>query len=439
MSAQGVPNGQAAQAALEQALDQVSAFMRQHGSGFDELEVWWRQREAVRWDVSLAGAALAQGPPAAQVVLRGYRRGKLFEAMLQGAAPSLWAQALRQASGRSGAPPGRPPTAQRPPPMTYDPDLPAMLNGRHGLSRLAQAVAANTAHEAERLPGLADVKGHVEYASDRTIVARKRGLVSRLSATLQLQVELNGVYGDEVHQVHAPDSLLPLALLGARTWRSMPRGLIGPAELRPSGGRVVLHPRALEAILRAAMPYTLATTTQADSARVAAPAVSLIDDPGLDGLAGSRAFDDAGCATRRRALIIRGRLADRLSRDTGGAGCEMRGDDGALAPQLSSLLMERGETGFHDLVDSLENTLLVQAVGPVTVHGDGRFETTVRWGLSLQRAQHSRLLAPGAWRLSGRLLPDESGPGCLWDAQVSRELVDTGSAILPYSFMRLHA
>ena len=64
--------------------------------------------------------------------------------------------------------------------------------------------------------------------------------------------------------------------------------------------------------------------------------------------------------------------------------------------------------------------------------GDGRSER------ALERGRESRLLAPGAWNVSGACLTLPGGAaGFLSDIVLSRELYDTGTAILPYCLTTL--
>ena len=180
---------------------------------------------------------------------------------------------------------------------------------------------------------------------------------------------------------------------------------------------------------------------------------SELDDSGLDGLSSSRAFDDEGIPTRRTPVIVCGRLTQLLrsravaNRTTGlptGSAWRLQSEElgpHERAPEIGfgSLLMERGDVSFHDLVASLPRAILVHEVDfdmvdPVTT----AFSARVRWGLTLEGERGSRLLAPGAWRLRGRLLslPGEP-PGLLDEVELSRELYDTGSAILPYCLCKL--
>ncbi len=115
-----------------------------------------------------------------------------------------------------------------------------------------------------------------------------------------------------------------------------------------------------------------------------------------------------------------------------------RNDAGAERPNLrrgfSSLLIERGEVSFHDLVGSARRTLLIQDIGePELLNDKGEFACPVRWALGLERGGDSRVVPPKALVLKGRLFgPSGRQAGLLTRAVLSRELYDTGSGILPY-------
>ena len=424
------------------ALQLAAGHVASVGLTLDDVEVWWRRRHSVIH--SLAGPRRVERNERA--VVRVTRDGRVGVAEVPDPLATDWSSAFKKAQSKLAGTGDLPeaPAARRPPPMTFDLDLVNALSGQPGIGRLASAISENTRHESERISGLTDLGGFVRLDVERVVVARRPGAVSGLTAALTTEVALNGVYGERQRQLHAPESFLPLALLGARTWRTMPREQVTPAGLKLPDG-IVLHPRVLERLLRAFIEHFLTEEARAlgrfdamDGETIADRSVTVIDDPGLDGLVRSRGFDDEGMPSVRRALLIHGRLSDLLrSRQDGRAsGCQRREGAGVLRPSTSSLLMERGTMGFHDMVDGIEQTAMVQDLGPITVRDDGRFHAPVRWGISLERARRSRLLAPGRWQLSGRLF-GAAQPGLLNGIMLSRELVDTGSAILPYGICRL--
>ena len=70
---------------------------------------------------------------------------------------------------------------------------------------------------------------------------------------------------------------------------------------------LVIHPRALEDLLRVAGSRLFDPVTAKvipNGVKVASEQLTLIDDPHLDGLRYSRGFDDAGVPTRRVPLIV---------------------------------------------------------------------------------------------------------------------------------------
>ncbi len=442
---------------LDALAQRVGRFLSRLKGDVDDVQVWVRRRDVRGY--RLVGRDLTRilDPTEDRVALRVVRDGKSVEVTTDRVDEGHWQTLVKKAIPElapSDEPAPGTPRPRRPGPMTFDPDLADQLAPHRELERVAHAMSDNTWHEAERIPGLAGVSGNLGFELRRYVVGNRGGVVASLHGALGARVELNGVYGDVLHQTHAPESYLPLALLGARTWRTMPHTLVTPADLGAPGQLpVVLHPRLLERLLRSLLGGLFNLDAQ-DSGRlpfdegdlVCATAVTLVDDPGLDGLASSRAFDDEGVPTRRTPLIVCGRLTQLLrSRASARAigtvpsGSAWRRDapggrDTVRGLGFGSLLMERGDEGFHEMVASVPRAVLVHEadfdrLDPNTTE----FSAVVRWGVTLERDAESRLLAPGAWRVRGRLLSMPGEPqGLLDDVALSRELHDTGSAILPY-------
>lgn len=452
-----VPQGQSALQLSEEIgelAQRVGRFLADLHADVDDVELWVRRTS--RWGWAIDGDALTPDmtPADDAIALRVYRDGKIGHGAAETFDEAAWQTALDEAVADlapSDQPLPNAPRARRPGPMTFDADLADTLARREELHKVAFALHDNLWHEASRIDGVHAYTGHLAYTARRYIIGTKGGVVASLHGALGARVELNGLYGDVFQQTHAPESLLPLALLGARTWRTMPRIQIEPSDLG-LGGRspVVFHPRLLERLVRAlAGPVFLAHDGDGpydEGEVIAAPAVTLVDDSGLDGLTTSRAFDDEGTPTRRTPLMVRGRLTQRVHnrRALVRPGVTV-GNRWRLAPKqphqhapalaFSSLLMERGDVGFHDMVAAVDRTILVHEIDDFEILDplSSQFAFTVRWGVSLERGGESRLLAPGKWRIEGHLfgLPDQP-PGVFDDVVLSRELHDTGSAIFPY-------
>ena len=455
-------------AALTDELDllahRVGRFLQRLDADVDDVEIWVGRTGRYGWRVQARELVPRMAPQVDEVAIRVHRAGRVGEAHVDRVDEAAWREAIQQAllhAVPTGEPRPAAPCARRPGPMTFDPELADQLAPAAELHRLAFAMADNTWHEAERIPGLAQVEGEVAYVARRYVVGSKGGVVASLHAHLEARIELNRAYGDVMHQTHAPESYLPLALLGPRTWRTMPRAHVTPADLGFSGhAPIVFHPRVLETLLRRIGPLVFDAEGRAgdrpaltEGVEIASPGVTLVDDPGLDGLSSSRPFDDQGIPTRRTPIVVRGRVTQ-LWRSRAHAarmggvpsGCAWRiGDGGAGAhlrrarPGFGSVLMERGEVGFHDIVSTVDTSILIHALDDLTVDPvTGRFSAAVRWGVTVERRHESRLLAPGAWRVSGHLFSLPGGPeGLLDEALLSRELYDTGTGILPYCFCRL--
>ncbi len=441
---------------IEQLAQRVGRFLADVRADVDDVEIWICRTSRWGWRIDDHHLEPDVQPAADRVAIRVFRDGRIGSSAGEAFDESAWHAGVESAVGRLEPSPLAPPLtprARRPGPMTFDADLADLLAQPRELRRVGHALHDNLWHEASRISGVKRYTGHVTYRARRYLVGTRNGVVASLHGALGARVELNGIYGDVFQQTHAPESMLPLALLGARTWRTMPRERISPADLGLVGrSPVVFHPRLLEKLVRALSgPIFLAGETPptfAEGEVIAAPAVTLVDDSGLDGLTTSRAFDDEGVPTRRTPMMVRGRLTQRvhsrtLEPDPGVTiGNRWRSPATGLGPHergpglgFSSLLMERGDVGFHDMVAAVDRTILVHEIEDFDLldPDSSHFAFTVRWGVSLERGGESRLLAPGQWRIEGHLfgLPGQPA-GVFDDVVLSRELHDTGSAIFPY-------
>ena len=106
--------------------------------------------------------------------------------------------------------------------VSHDRRLTEYVCSRHNFYELAAALSANTWHEASRIKGLESFQGHLIYRLNQTFVAGREGVLTHVSGGLHCQIELNDSCGEQVWQVNAPQSYLPTALIGARTWRNSP-------------------------------------------------------------------------------------------------------------------------------------------------------------------------------------------------------------------------
>lgn len=435
--------------------NEVASFIERFRSEADCIEVW-AQRE--RQSGFLLGPVTPLEQTRFGIGVRVWQGDRLGTAAVDSTQPADWEAGLRaaiEAAQPSPIPPPPAPSARRPEPSVLDPALPEALATQNLLPRLAHALEENARHEAERIPGLERISGHVLFISRQRVVGNSGGVVSEQLGELNCEVELDGRHGEQVRLIHLADSFLPFALMGARAWRTMPRTVAeAPGDAAPRSVAVILHPRVLEGLLRPGLAQLMAEPEVDqpphfhEGELIMDPAITLVDDPGLDGLVGSRAFDDEGQPTRRSALVIRGRMtqhlrgrqsAQRTGRPaTGSMVRHARGDRGPQhtqpEPALSCVLMERGQPQFHDLVAEARELVVIHAleadliVDPATT----AFSATIRWGTLLEEGTAPRVLAPKRWRVRGHLLAIGADSGLLHGLTPCRDVLDTGTGILPY-------
>ena len=115
----------------------------------------------------------------------------------------------------------------------------------------------NTWHEADRLPGLKEATGSICYRLEQNVIACNDTISTSVGWALETDLALNG-FGERVIQVQAPESMLPTALIGARSWRNCPKTMAtSDVEALVGHQRLVFHPRVTERLLRSLCPHWL--------------------------------------------------------------------------------------------------------------------------------------------------------------------------------------
>lgn len=418
---------------LEAALSRCAQAIVSCGLSVDDVEVFWLQRERTRWLFDLEGLR-PQNSVSTQTVCRVARDGQVGQALAQEGEEfsSCFERAFAALQPAEVGLPGMP-GAMRPVPMALDDALVEQVERPGFLRQLADAMLDNTRHEAERIEGLARLEGQASFSFEQRVIGRRLGTIGMQRAHLRCAVALNQQVGEYHTWVAAPESWLNTALMGARLWRALPTATpVTPDNFEVGPSQVVLHPRVFEQLLRPMLLHSLRAQGPADE-QIAGAALSVIDDPGLGGFATSCAFDDEGLPTRRRVLVQQGvaRESLRLRQSGGeGGGAWRDGEDPLrLRPSLSTLLVERGEYGLGEVIAQLPVAALVQEIGPISLKADGSFQAPVRWGSALNYGQTLASLAPGEWCVRGHLWGER---GLFAQAELGRELLETGTAALPY-------
>ena len=267
---------QRAIAAREELADHIEVHVKRSSSwGYEVLgrEVTTREsqvRTIIRIAAFESGGAASKSwvNPAIKDI------GELIERTIAELSPSSKGPILRDASSKAQ-------------PVSYDPRLINYLAGGSRFAELVHAMLDNTWHEAERLPGLNQAAGSVCYRLEQNVVACNDAISTSVAGALETDLALNGGFGERVIQVQAPESMLPTALIGARSWRNCPKAFVA-GDIRSIVGhqRLVFHPRVTERLLRLLVPTLIANRDAAYDvgAQVANSCLTLIDDPKLDGL-----------------------------------------------------------------------------------------------------------------------------------------------------------
>ena len=301
---------------------------------------------------------------------------------------------------------------------------------------LAESIRDNILHESERVPGLESLTGRLCLWNALTVIGDSENVIGALQGAVDGSVMFNGLYGEQLTQVHAPESFLPIALFGARCWQR--NGALPTIEIsEEEAPRIILHPRALEAAIRAVGLNRLRDTLKMNTCSIDCDNLFLVDDPTIEGLWTARDFDDLGNTTFRQPLIVRGQSARRSIRADSVGQSWFDADRYTKCTEephinFSGILVGRGENTLQDIFNSHQTSLLISEW---KVHEDPMqalgFQAQVSQGIVMRGDHAIGVIAPRSMTLSGTLFGGENS--LFGGAVLSRELQDTGSAVAPFA------
>lgn len=342
------------------------------------------------------------------------------------------------------------PSHQLPRPNTFDPRFHNLLGEGYQLQRLAHAISDNTWHEGERFTEhtkLHSVQGRAQLHLTHRVVCNGQGIVSDSRLHLDASVKINQYFTDRKQSIYAPASLLPWALMGASLWRR--RAPLKHNTTQRSGYReVILAPRVLEKILRQRLPFVCTHRHFEPKAQVGHEALTLTFDPKADGMVEASPFDDLGRPRDSIPLILNGALIAPFVVDPLNAKWSPQG----LRPHLGTFFVRPGERSHSEILslvkreDDIKRRIGGQHASQVEIQVENATlespDERGANGFSLRlteavTSQHE-LLSPGKYKLTGTVASTAEGPGILEDVEFSKEVVDTGTAVLPYARVRLY-
>jgi PmbA protein len=220
----------------------------------------------------------------------------------------------------------------------------------------------------------------VERSAGSVRVANSRGVEATYDvSTLSLAAEITRVAGDDVLMVgdhyaavdlpteHAVAALAE-SILRRVQWAERPaappRGEL-PVLFTPQGSTALFLPLR-QAFLGKAVLQGISPLGGRRGERAFDPALTLVDDPWADGVAGSRAVDDEGVPTRRLALVDEGRVGDFIydletaaRAGVPATGHARRATFGKPQASYSNLRVTPGELGWGELLARMPDGLIV--------------------------------------------------------------------------------
>jgi hypothetical protein len=325
-------------------------------------------------------------------------------------------------------------------PNTLDSSLIDQLNDTYRLQRIAYALSDNTWHEAERATHtLKKLEGQIYYTLQHRVVGNQSGAIADTHLSLKQHIALNHFHRDEKQVMYAPSSWLPWAMQGATLLRN--RLDLNVAKQVEIGMRaVILHPRVVEKILRSRLLQVLSPKNVLLGQQITSPHITLTHELGSNGMILSSAFDDLGQGRASFVMLHRGRLEAPFSIDPLCAEWTVYG----IKPQLSNFYILPGQYAKAEMMENVQDGLWVEdaEVEPIQKEfGPNYFSIKLTDAFD----HKGSLLAPKKYILSGYLIKPEllgdqnhkHTPALLDQLELSKEVFDTGTALLPFVLSQL--
>ena len=425
-------------------------------SSVDDAEIFVKLVNLQGWSFAQQQLKPLSPPPQGEAYIRLFRGGHTVWGRYP-LTPQLWQRGVRElvnAFPKESVGLYRPPkpTQHYPRLQTFDARFYQTLGEGYQLQRLAHAVSDNAWHEGERfehLSKLHSVQGRVLLHLKTQIVCNGQGIVSDSHLHLEAAVRLNQHFEDRKQSIFTPASYLPWALMGASLWRK--RAPLAINSNQSSGYReIILAPKVFEKILRQRLPFICTRRHFDIGAQVGANELTLTYEPKADGMLNLAPFDHLGRPRSPTPLILQGSLTAHFSIDPLGAQWSPQG----LRPHFGTFFIRPGERTHSEMLNDIATSPKGGRNRVYANRGDSQLNLQVEnatleppdergtngFSLCLTEAitsQH-QLLAPGRYKLSGTVASTAEGPGLLEQIELSKEVVDTGTAILPYAKVRLY-
>jgi hypothetical protein len=324
------------------------------------------------------------------------------------------------------------PQVQHPRPHTFDSRVHDYLGDPLRFQRLAHAMSDNTWHEGERLPGIQSVRGKINIHIQHRMIFNRQGFITDSKVHLEGGIQINHYLEDERKQIFAPNSFLPWALMGAHLWRK--RAHLKHLTNPHIGFRVILlSPRVLEKVLRHRLPFVCTHKHFEPQAQIANPQFNLTHEPNIDGMVATSPFDDLGKAYVNTPMIVHGALQQPFTIDPLYAEWSPQGP----RAYLSNFFIRPGERSRAELLQQDPQVIQIENAQLEPIQGNkgpNFFSLRLTEAITSQGA----LIAPNQYKLSGSIASTLEGSGLLESVQLSREVFDTGTAVLPYALCTLY-
>ncbi len=341
----------------------------------------------------------------------------------------------------------------------YDKNVLNIFNNPEKLRNVAESMQDNLYSVAKDVESFA--AGVSASYSERCIATSQGAIVSQKSS-FNAFADINSIDYDYIISYSLPDNFSKVKCLARNVYEHLPKKFITPNGLNVRGKSVdvIFDPECFSAILRTLLSEKVygssklaGLTKFRPGQKIANEIFTLIDTGVEDELLSSTPTDDEGTCSHENVVIQDGIFkmflydkASALKDNAESTGNGMRrailAEDSIEAPvreTLRGLKIKPGEVRLNEMINDTKKGVYIKSL--MGLHGANKarasFVAGVHCGKSIVNGNMEHVLQPGAWNIGANLFNLKNEKGMLQTIELSKETLNTGSAILPWVKVKL--
>lgn len=331
----------------------------------------------------------------------------------------------------------------------YDSRIEYVISNPKLIRKLAEQMRDKLYIYASNLEGY---EARVGVSKFTRAIATKSGSSISKSTMFFTNCEINSVDFEEIVLTKLPPRMTIASEMPLNLYKTILQKTASPKEASGNEIDAIFHPYCFEEIIREVLAEKLYASSDDERVKpgntIASYNFTLIDDALNPTMPFSTPTDDEGYASTTKPIIEEGefkqQLFDAMSALRQKKKLNSNGirhpigvesiSEAPIRPELRNIIIKPGKKSVNELIkDTKEGITIKSLLGMHTSNkANASFMASVNIGNMIKNGSIVARLEQGGWNAGARLIDSDSGAGMLKSVELSRETINTGSAILPW-------